>query len=221
MTGSLEDCLDVVKDVLPKANKAPYPVAQKNELDVNLLVNTDLIGQILGKGGSKIKEIREQTNSKIKVYQDCLPNSNERVVAVGGDEETQVVEALRVILNILKDVPRRSIPSHYNPVNKQSDITGNGVGNVENAWRSDRRGNDDYQSDFLSVETETKITVTNDMCGAIIGKGGSRVSEIRNISGARITFSESERESKEDRVITITGTQRQVQAAEQLMTQSV
>jgi len=223
MNGNLDDCLNVVKEILPHAPKAPYPVAQKTELEVNILVDTDLVGQILGKGGSKIKEIREESNTKIKVYQDCLPNSTERVVAIGGEEQ-QIVEALKAILDILANVPRRSAPMYYDPINKPSEIMGSGItggGRVQNSWGNDTTGNIGHQSDFLQVETETKITVNNEMCGAIIGKGGLRIREIKNVSGARINISESDKESKQDRIITINGTQQQVQAAEQLMTQSV
>lgn len=43
--------------------------------------------------------------------------------------------------------------------------------------------------------------------------------DCRQASGAQINFSEGNKESKEDRIITITGAQEQVQIAEQLMTQ--
>ena len=42
---------------------------------------------------------------------------------------------------------------------------------------------------------------------------------LRQSSGAKIDFTELERGSKEDRVITLTGTQEQVQIAEQLIAQ--
>jgi len=69
---------------------------------------------------------------------------------------------------------------------------------------------------FLQANTETKITVSNDMCGAIIGKAGSTVKMIRDTSGAKITFSEE----SDLRVITVAGTQQQVQYAEKLLTQA-
>ena len=39
-------------------------------------------GAIIGRGGSKIKELREQSQAQIKVFQDCCPNSTDRVVAI-------------------------------------------------------------------------------------------------------------------------------------------
>lgn len=41
----------------------------------------------------------------------------------------------------------------------------------------------------------------------------------RSKSGAKIQLSEADKESKDDRVITMSGTQQQIQLAEQLMTE--
>merc|ERR1711881_635098 len=89
--------------------------------------------------------------------------------------------------------------------------------------RNDNNAHDDHaaEANFGDMETETKITVLNDMCGAIIGKGGQRIREIRQGSGAHIETSGSEKGSKEPRVITIRGTQRQIVVAQQMMAESV
>lgn len=41
----------------------------------------------LGKGGSKIKEIREVTGCSIQVASEMLPNSTERAVTLSGNAE--------------------------------------------------------------------------------------------------------------------------------------
>merc|ERR1719357_2466605 len=90
-----------------------------------------------------------------------------------------------------------------------------GVGNPCNMGTNQ----DNPTNTWLQLQTTTSIIAPHELCGAIIGKGGSRISEIRNGSGAQITFSEKEqKDSKDDRVITITGTQQQVQMAEQMIT---
>merc|ERR1712168_697046 len=86
------------------------------------------------------------------------------------------------------------------------------------------RGNDNgsrFDADFGDMETETKITMPNDMAGAIIGKGGQRIKEIKQSSGARVDFSETEKGSKAPRVVTIAGTQRQIVIAQQMMAECV
>lgn len=62
----------------------------------------------------------------------------------------------------------------------------------------------------------TQVTVSNDMAGSIIGNNGSNIREIKNKSGANIHIAESEGMSNE-RIVTIKGTEKQIQAAQYLM----
>ncbi|KAG7125759.1 RNA-binding protein rnc1 like [Verticillium longisporum] len=50
-----------------------------------------------------------------------------------------------------------------------------------------------------------QIFIPNDMVGAIIGKGGQKINEIRQISGSVIKINEPQDNSNE-RLVTITGT---------------
>jgi len=218
--GTMENCLGVIKEVLAHANQVPYSTKQQCSIEANLLVQTGMIGSILGKGGERIKEIREATNAKIKIYEECLPGSNERVIAIGGDNDQQILIVMTTILNIIKEVPSKSRPRYYdpaNPANQPSEMMSSSGGfamqNMENSWQNGP------PPLFLTLQTVTTITAPNEVCGAIIGKGGSRIREVRHNSGADIKFSESNKDSTEDRTITISGTQQQVQMAEQLITQ--
>jgi poly(rC)-binding protein 2/3/4 len=51
-----------------------------------------------------------------------------------------------------------------------------------------------------------QIYIPNDMVGAIIGKGGTKINEIRHLSGSVIKINEPQENSNE-RLVTITGTQ--------------
>jgi heterogeneous nuclear rnp K-like protein 2 len=51
-----------------------------------------------------------------------------------------------------------------------------------------------------------QIYIPNDMVGAIIGKGGAKINEIRQLSGSVIKINEPQDNSNE-RLVTITGTQ--------------
>ena len=74
-------------------------------------------------GGSKIREITEQTGTKLRVYQECLPNSNERVIALGGEEEDVVVQGLDTIFKILDNAPKRSPTVYFHP-DKTAELLG-------------------------------------------------------------------------------------------------
>lgn len=54
------------------------------------------------------------------------------------------------------------------------------------------------------------------LAGSIIGKGGQRIKQIRHESGASIKIDEP-LQGSEDRIITITGTQDQIQNAQYLL----
>nr|XP_029722163.1 poly(rC)-binding protein 2-like isoform X3 [Aedes albopictus] len=68
-----------------------------------------------------------------------------------------------------------------------------------------------------------EMTVPNDLIGCIIGKGGTKIAEIRQISGAMIRISNcEERDSgNTDRTITITGNPDSVALAQYLINMSV
>merc|ERR1719427_1172344 len=77
------------------------------------------------------------------------------------------------------------------------------------------------QLDFLQVQSKLEMTVTPAMRGAIICKGGSTIKEVRGTTGVKMTVAGNEKGSKEDRTVTITGTQQQIQQAEQILTELV
>ena len=51
-----------------------------------------------------------------------------------------------------------------------------------------------------------QIFIPNDMVGAIIGKGGAKINEIRQLSGSVIKINEPQ-DNNNERLVTITGTQ--------------
>lgn len=56
-------------------------------ITLRLIVPASQCGSLIGKGGSKIKEIREVTGASIQVASDMLPNSTERAVTISGTSE--------------------------------------------------------------------------------------------------------------------------------------
>ena len=59
---------------------------------------------LLGKGGSKIREIREVTGASIQVASEMLPNSTERAVTISGgsDAITQCVYHICCVMTEVK-----------------------------------------------------------------------------------------------------------------------
>lgn len=60
----------------------------------------------------------QATNTSIKVFQECLPNSTERVVALGGGED-ELVNVLTKILEIMQESPIKGNVALYDPSQEQ------------------------------------------------------------------------------------------------------
>merc|ERR1719150_1666714 len=106
----------------------------------------------------------------------------------------------------------------FNNVDVANYNKGNSFGNApsdQSAVPPFNAGGDDN-----GEQETTQVTIPKDMAGAIIGPGGSRIRGIRSDSKASITIDEPVQGSNE-RIITITGSQRQIQTAQFLLQQSV
>ena len=68
-----------------------------------LVVPASQCGSLIGKGGSKIKEIREVTGASVQVASEMLPNSTERAVTISGGSEA-VIQCIYHICVIMSEV---------------------------------------------------------------------------------------------------------------------
>lgn len=72
-------------------------------ITLRLIVPASQCGSLIGKGGSKIKEIREVTGVSIQVASDMLPNSTERAVTISGTGEA-ITQCIYHICNVMLEV---------------------------------------------------------------------------------------------------------------------
>eukprot|EP00842_Homolaphlyctis_polyrhiza_P004195 jgi/Hompol1/4777/HPOL_003875-RA len=91
--------------------------SQAESTAVRLLIGHQLIGSIIGKAGSKIREIQEASGAKIVISKEMLARSTERVVEVYG-----VVDAIHIAVHhigqcIQGDAERAAGIIHYDPQN--------------------------------------------------------------------------------------------------------
>ena len=90
--------------------------------------------------------------------------------------------------------------------------TGNGADFSDNTGSYNRRSNSDAANRGLPTTTEDgeeiqtqNISIPSDMVGCIIGRGGSKISEIRKSSGARISIAKAPHDDTGERMFTIMG----------------
>ncbi|XP_020813571.1 poly(rC)-binding protein 3 isoform X14 [Drosophila serrata] len=253
----------------------------KTQIPIRLIVPASQCGSLIGKSGSKIKEIRQTTGCSIQVASEMLPNSTERSVTLSGSAE-QITQCIYQICLVMLESPPRGATIPYRPkpqvtgpvilANGQAfTIQGNyavptqevaknplaslaalglagmnpastgGINHTGELSASAARCQTDFQSNLGSApaalaalagsqlrtanpanraqQQQHEMTVSNDLIGCIIGKGGTKIAEIRQISGAMIRISNcEEREGgNTDRTITISGNPDSVALAQYLI----
>ncbi|XP_046982976.1 poly(rC)-binding protein 3 isoform X5 [Schistocerca americana] len=238
-------------------------------ITLRLIVPASQCGSLIGKGGSKIKEIREVTGASIQVASEMLPNSTERAVTITGTSEA-VTQCIYHICCVMLESPPKGATIPYRPKPQVAGpvilaggqaytIQGNyavpahaadmGMGNSPLAGLaalglgglnagttgglnpaalaalagSQLRTNNQNRAQPGANQQTHEMTVPNELIGCIIGKGGTKIAEIRQISGAMIRISNcEEREGgPTDRTITITGNPDSVALAQYLINMSV
>ncbi|XP_031558125.1 heterogeneous nuclear ribonucleoprotein K-like [Actinia tenebrosa] len=90
---------------------------------------------------------------------------------------------------------------------------GSNFGGGMNQWNQGQGSGD-------QPTTSTQVTIPKDLAGSIIGKGGERIRSIRNKCRATIKIDDP-LPGADDRIITITGTQDEINYAQYLLQQSV
>lgn len=249
----------------------------KPPVTLRLIVPASQCGSLIGKGGSKIKEIREVTGASIQVASEMLPNSTERAVTVSGTADA-ITKCIYQICCVMMESPPKGATIPYRPkpamppvifaggqaytVQGQYAIPHPDPGSVPAPAASNMAGvkqatnlscpscffvpapqltklhqlalqhapllpghsvgaiNPQAAAIATASTTTTEMTIPNDLIGCIIGKGGSKINEIRQLSGATIKISNSEEGSK-DRTVTISGTPEAINLAQYLINTSM
>ncbi|XP_054731705.1 poly(rC)-binding protein 3 isoform X6 [Anastrepha obliqua] len=234
----------------------------KTQIPIRLIVPASQCGSLIGKSGSKIKEIRQSTGCSIQVASEMLPNSTERAVTLSGTAE-QITQCIYQICLVMLESPPRGATIPYRPKPQVSGpvilangqaytiqgnyavpaqevaknplaslaalglagITPTNTGGLNPTAALAALAGSQLRTANTSrtQQQQHEMTVSNDLIGCIIGKGGTKIAEIRQISGAMIRISNcEEREGgNTDRTITISGNPDSVALAQYLINMSV
>ncbi|KAG0206822.1 RNA binding protein, heterogenous nuclear RNP-K like protein [Mortierella sp. GBA30] len=201
------------------------PVAHTSS--VRLLISHNLMGTIIGRQGLKIKQIQDASGARMVASKEMLPQSTERIVEIQG-----TIDAIRIAIYeigkcLVEDWERGVGTVLYNPSGPRIPGASAGygtagtstAGGARSANFTSRTGNGaDFtrssrpeafggQTNINSANLRTQeISIPADMVGCIIGKGGSKISEIRRLSGSRISIAKTPHDETGERMFTIVGT---------------
>uniref|UniRef100_A0A8D3EDR4 Poly(rC) binding protein 3 n=1 Tax=Scophthalmus maximus TaxID=52904 RepID=A0A8D3EDR4_SCOMX len=233
----------------------------KPPVTLRLVVPASQCGSLIGKGGSKIKEMRESTGAQVQVAGDMLPNSTERAVTISGTPEA-IIQCVKQICVVMLESPPKGATIPYRPKPASTPVIFSG-GQV----RADLAlicAELYYFSYFLSFQAYTiqgqyaiphpdltklhqlamqqtpftplgqttpafpgtyprspldssfSLHPEKHLIGCIIGRQGTKINEIRQMSGAQIKIANA-MEGSSERQITITGTPANISLAQYLI----
>lgn len=192
------------------------------------------MGTIIGRQGLKIKHIQDVSGVRMVAQKEMLPQSTERIVEVQGTPDG-ILKATWEIGKCLVDDwqrgtgtvlynpavraeagrggllagPMAGAPPQYTAMPRSYNRTGNGADFSDNSYRRSNsdaatRGPPATTEDGEEIQTQN-ISIPSDMVGCIIGRGGSKISEIRKTSGARISIAKAPHDETGERMFTIMG----------------
>lgn len=177
---------------------------------IRLLISHQQMGTVIGRQGLKIKTIQESAKVRMVASKEMLPQSTERIVEIQGTPEA-VYNAILEIGKCLLDDSERAVGSiPYNPQNAtmasfRSSPLSNLVSRNNGLMRQIRSSHHNSVEENKN-EAYQEIAISADMVGCIIGKGGAKIQEIRQMSGAKISIARQPRDASGDRLFTIKGT---------------
>ncbi|KAI0311599.1 hypothetical protein OF83DRAFT_1068529 [Amylostereum chailletii] len=222
--------------IVRRINDEPFDVPSvpgSRAVTIKFMIPNSRMGSVIGKQGSKIKEIQDASGARLNASEGMLPGSTERVLSVAG-----VADAIHIatyyIGNILIEAQER-MPSHssssnssYRPSNRRSTTGTAYVGSsyVPGGGYSNPyiQGPPAATNPPAQLQTQ-QIYIPNDLVGCIIGKGGSKINEIRHMSASQIKIMEPGAQGvgvngaggEGERLVVITGPPANIQMAVQLL----
>ncbi|MBN3290888.1 PCBP4 protein, partial [Polypterus senegalus] len=206
---------------------------------LRLVIPASQCGSLIGKGGSKIKEIRESTGAQVQVAGDLLPNSTERGVTISGTPDA-IIQCVKQICAVILESPPKGATIPYRPIPTQGPllISGNQTYALQSHYTIPHSELAKLQQLSLqqgtltpmgqttaavlsglessSQTTSQELLIPNDLIGSIIGRQGSKINEIRQVSGAQIKIG-NQLDGTSDRHVTITGSPISINLAQYLI----
>ncbi|XP_073469698.1 poly(rC)-binding protein 2 isoform X6 [Aquarana catesbeiana] len=213
--------------------------SSKPPVTLRLVVPASQCGSLIGKGGCKIKEIRESTGAQVQVAGDMLPNSTERAITIAGIPQS-IIDCVKQICVVMLESPPKGVTIPYRPKPSSSPVIFAGgqaytiqgqyaipqpdltklhqLAMQQSHFPMSHSGNTGFSGgiDASAQTTSHELTIPNDLIGCIIGRQGAKINEIRQMSGAQIKIANPV-EGSTDRQVTITGSTASISLAQYLI----
>ncbi|KAI6136713.1 hypothetical protein F5141DRAFT_1193240 [Pisolithus sp. B1] len=228
VSGSVESVAKAYTQIITQlVTSSPHPIpissSSTRHTSIRLLISHNLMGTIIGRSGLKIKTIQELSGARMVASKEMLPQSTERVVEVQGSPEAigRAIEEIGKCL--LEDWERGAGTVPFYPgagTGEERPSFRRSTNGYPSAPTGSRRSNGDMvrrgssppsphspstQQQPTNLRTQN-ISIPSDMVGCIIGRNGSKITEIRRLSGSKISIAKMPHDDTNERMFTIVGT---------------
>lgn len=172
---------------------ATSPSQRHTDFPLRILVLSEMVGAIIGRQGSTIRTITQQTRARVDVHRKDNAGSLEKAITIYGNPEN-CTNACKRILEVMQE---------------EADNTNKG-------------GLEDLQPEADNIrkgEIPLKILAHNNLIGRIIGKGGNTIKKIMDDTSTKITISSINdiNSFNLERIITIKGNIDDIAVAENMI----
>ncbi|CAM8920285.1 unnamed protein product [Rhodiola kirilowii] len=218
VSGNVDEVLNAMYLILKKLisemeKEGGHEVEPKSR--VRMIVPNGSCGGLIGKGGSNIKSLIEASGAGIKIspLDASYYRLSDRLLMITGSLDEQM-EAIKLVLHKLFE------DAHYPHYVSApfSYAAAYGTNSGPQGTRGQFPSNKDDQNN-----SSVTIGISDDHIGLVLGRGGRNITEISQVSGARIKISDRGDfiSGTNERKVTITGSQRAIRSAEDMIMQKV
>uniref|UniRef100_A0A1I8EE43 K Homology domain-containing protein n=1 Tax=Wuchereria bancrofti TaxID=6293 RepID=A0A1I8EE43_WUCBA len=225
LTATTENIANCLREIIPRLDEnreddhdRQMKKADRSDSEMKVLVHESHAGAVIGRGGSRIKELREKTGAQLKVFSRCAPQSTERIVLLNGEVE-KIIDCINIIIDVLKEIPIKGPTRPYDPMYYDPDIINDYGGYVPDRNFISRVGRGKHFG-FNNGIIASRYPGRDDRYGGMRDMMG-RYSPIPAMQTTQVETTDPHRDNGSDRIITISGTREQIQAAQYLLQQCV
>ena len=159
---------------------------RQTDFPLRVLVASDMVGAIIGRQGSTIRQITQQSRARVDVHRKDNVGSLEKAITIYGNPENCTMACKR-ILEVMQ---------------QEANNTKKGLVGTENDDESS------LTKSSICSEISLKILAHNNLIGRIIGKSGNTIKRIMQDTDTKITVSSINdiNSFNLERIITVKGT---------------
>lgn len=185
---------------------------RQTDFPLRILVQSDMVGAIIGRQGSTIRQITQMTRARVDVHRKDNVGSVEKAITIYGNPEN-CSNACKKILEVMDQEANSSNKGQNENKKIESALQD------ENEDEFEEKNMNEKSATVSCSEIALKILAHNNLIGRIIGKAGNTIKRIMQDTDTKISVSSINDISSFnlERIITVKGTIENMSKAEALI----